>query len=285
MTTDRSPAVQEICRLLSDMAYYSPGIHSHSCYELYIHVRGDGVFQIGQEKIPVRKLEAFVILPGQLHGFAPGEPLYNYEGLELHLTDDLLRELGWRDFPLKEALESIAALPGQHFSLYQETWRNILPLATGVKDDSPDMHPLERQISFGCLSALLGILCFAGQLGAAPYVTRSTTAQSVLYVSSYLAQNFREDISLDDLAERFNHSKFHLTRRFTKAYGISPHQYLLKCRVNYAKRLILQGEPLSYAASASGFNDYSSFLRAFTRYAGATPSQWKAEFLALPPEP
>lgn len=282
---DQPSAVREICRHITDVAYYSPGVHMHPCCELYIHVRGDGVFQLGQERIPLRHLTAFIIRPDQPHGFEPDKPLLNYEGLELHLTDELLDELSWRDFSLRNALENMAAAPGQHVRINQEIWRNIHPLAAGVKDDAPDMHPLERQISFGCLSALLGILCFASLRGPVPYVTRSTTTQIILHVSDYLAQSFREDISLDELAARFSLSKYHLTRSFTKAFGMSPHQYLLNCRITYAKRLIRQGETFAYAAAASGFNDYSSFLRAFTRYAGVTPSRWKAEDAALPSEP
>ena len=41
-----------------------------------------------------------------------------------------------------------------------------------------------------------------------------------------------------------------------------------------------QGEAPSTVSQACGFNDYSSFLRAFTKYTGMSPAQWKKEHTA-----
>lgn len=276
MTNSPAPA-QELCRHTNSAVYHSSGLHCHDCYELFIHVRGASEFCIGQDRLPLLALEVFVIRPGQRHGFPAGETIHNYEALELHLTEELLTELGWRGYSLQQALERIADAPGQHIMLNQEAWRTIHPLAAGVKDDAPSLHPAERQISLGCLSTLLGIICYVGSLGIVPYLTRNTTSQTIRHVADHLAQFFTDDCSLSQLAEKFNMSKYHLSHSFTKAFGMSPHQYMLKCRITYAKRLIRQGEALSSIAAACGFNDYSTFLRTFSKQEGMTPSEWKEQ--------
>lgn len=78
-------------------------------------------------------------------------------------------------------------------------------------------------------------------------------------------------------------SASHLAHSFASVYGMSLHQYVLRCRITYARRLLQQGESPSAVSQACGFNDYSSFLRAFTRCTGLPPSRWKKANAALTP--
>lgn len=263
----------------------STGIHCHNAYELYIHIRGEHAIQLDDAVYPLQPMDMYVTSPGQPHGLVLQQPSAELEYLVVALTQDVLRELSFRDCSLQSALERIISRPNQYVPLTNEIWRNIAPLAAGVKEDAIIRHPAERQISMGCLSAMLGILCFTSELGHTAYVTRRNTRQVVHHVSNYILQNFAEDCSLAHLAEMFNISKYHLARSFTRAYGVSLHQYVLACRITYAKRLLQQGESPSDIAQACGFGDYTSFLRAFTKQAGCSPSQWRRELCPAPHAP
>ncbi len=85
-----------------------------------------------------------------------------------------------------------------------------------------------------------------------------------------------EDHSLDALSRRANLTPSHFCRVFKKATGTTPHQYVLKARLERAQQL-LGGSDMSIAAIADqlGFTSQSHFTRAFRHYAGQTPSGWR----------
>ena len=92
-------------------------------------------------------------------------------------------------------------------------------------------------------------------------------------VINYISENFTQNITLDELVERFFISKYHLCRSFTKATGLTVYQYITKKRLLYAKELVAEGKHIGEAASLSGFNTYSSFYRAYIKEYGVPPGQ------------
>jgi AraC-like DNA-binding protein len=80
---------------------------------------------------------------------------------------------------------------------------------------------------------------------------------------------------LDELAERLEVSKAHLSRVFTQQTGISPGKYVTRVRIEYAK-LLLQSEDVSitYVAEASGFANANYFAKVFRRETGMSPSEY-----------
>ena len=95
-------------------------------------------------------------------------------------------------------------------------------------------------------------------------------------IYDHITEHFAEDLSLASLAERFNYSEDHITRVFKSMYRITPYQYLLQCRVCYAKLLLSsEGMRVSEAAIACGFADTSTFYRAFVKLEGISPAQYR----------
>jgi AraC-like DNA-binding protein len=89
----------------------------------------------------------------------------------------------------------------------------------------------------------------------------------------YIKDSIDTNISLDDLAQNSNLSKYHFLRVFKNSIGITPHQYILTQRVQKGKELVLKGTRLSDIATAVGFSDQSHFIRSFKRIYGYKPSQ------------
>lgn len=118
---------------------------------------------------------------------------------------------------------------------------------------------------------VLNILCRAN----VAFAEKKSLAERIY---AYISENFALDVTLDSLAERFSYSKDHIIRVFKSVYKITPHQYLLQCRVCYAK-LLLSAERLSISEIAveCGFADTSSFHRAFLKLEGVSPAQYKAQ--------
>ncbi len=100
--------------------------------------------------------------------------------------------------------------------------------------------------------------------------------QAIRRVRDYLAAHLADKVSLDDLAETANLSRYHLLRVFKRATGVSPHSYHLQLRVAAARRLLRQGQAIAEVAQDTGFTDQSHFTNTFRQMLGATPGQYAA---------
>ena len=78
-------------------------------------------------------------------------------------------------------------------------------------------------------------------------------------------------VTLADLARASGLSRFQVVRGFSRAFGLTPHAYLVQRRIDLAHQLILKGAVLSEAAVASGFADQSHMTRHFVRRFGFPP--------------
>ena len=94
-------------------------------------------------------------------------------------------------------------------------------------------------------------------------------------ILSYVNQNFTTAIKLDALARQFGVSVSFLSHEFVKYTGRSVYDYVLYRRILLAKELISSSIPLNEVSFQCGFNDYSSFLRSFTKMAGMSPSAYR----------
>ena len=91
-------------------------------------------------------------------------------------------------------------------------------------------------------------------------------------VTDYINDYLERELSLKELAAIAQVSQYHFCRAFKQMTGFSPHQYLIRQRVERAKRLIQKGEmSLSAVAIACGFTHQSHLHRHFKRLTGVTP--------------
>jgi len=94
-------------------------------------------------------------------------------------------------------------------------------------------------------------------------------------VRDYLHARFRDDVSLNELAHVAGLGRHHLTRSFTRAYGIAPHRYLTQLRLAAARRQLQRGCAIAEVAAAVGFADQSHLHRRFRAAFGITPRQYQ----------
>ena len=92
--------------------------------------------------------------------------------------------------------------------------------------------------------------------------------QVIEYIEAYLDC----DLSLKELSNVVQMSPHYFSKLFKQSTGNTPHQYVIKCRIERAKYLIRQGElSLAEIATRVGFVDQSHLHRHFKRLVGVTP--------------
>ena len=114
--------------------------------------------------------------------------------------------------------------------------------------------------------------------GAAPGVFRGgLSGRRLRRVLSYIEENHEHDVTLEDLASEAAMSTFHFAREFKRATGTTPHQHLIKLRVERAKALLAESRlPLAEVGLRTGFSHQSHFTRLFRRLTGTTPQTYRS---------
>ena len=100
----------------------------------------------------------------------------------------------------------------------------------------------------------------------------TTIGQILMYIN----EHYRENLTLDHLANQFFMSKYHLSREFERLTGTTVHRYLIQKRLVMAKQMMRQGMSSTEVYQHCGFGDYSNFYRAFKAEYHITPKEFLA---------
>lgn len=187
-----------------------------------------------------------------------------------------------------------------YWMLYPDAglWRDILDDASGRAADPPFfadtlVHDPE------CAGRLLRLCETLADVAAAPLEVDAAVADTLLALAGrhgrsartgsggdpgpalcrirdLLHEGYAREIRLDDLAQEAGCSRFKISRAFAAAYGLPPHAYLTRRRLEAARRLLAQGEPAAEVAAAVGFADQSHLIRRFKASYGITPGEFRA---------
>jgi AraC-like DNA-binding protein len=149
-----------------------------------------------------------------------------------------------------------------------------LDVTTG-KIDLPD-----EELFFGIARHLLLsqelIRKNALQIKASRHSTRQELYARVNKARTMLDECFAEQIEMSALAASVALSEFHFYRTFRQVYGISPHQYQIKRRLEASKNKLEKGEgSVSEIALATGFADVQSFSKSFRKMFLVSPGNFK----------
>jgi AraC family transcriptional regulator len=113
--------------------------------------------------------------------------------------------------------------------------------------------------------------------GAMP-IRGGLSARKQKLVVDYIERHLAEEISLRALAGLANLSPYHFARAFSHSFGAPPHRYHMVRRMNRAQHLLLRSTlPVTQIGVRVGFREASSFTRAYRRYAGVTPSEFRRQ--------
>jgi AraC family L-rhamnose operon regulatory protein RhaS len=110
-----------------------------------------------------------------------------------------------------------------------------------------------------------------------PARTPSSIARMRAYVQD-LDQHFFEATNLDDAAARLGISRRRFTQLFRQVTGSSWLAHIRRLRIAHARRLLVQTtRTVLSIAFECGFEDLSTFYRAFKREVGSSPNQWRTD--------
>ena len=94
---------------------------------------------------------------------------------------------------------------------------------------------------------------------------------------SWLAEHYREQPSLDAVAQEAGLSTYHLQRLFTRYVGVSPKKYVQYLTLDHAKRVLDDSQSVLDAAFESGLSGPGRLHYLFVTHEALTPGEWKRD--------
>ena len=94
-------------------------------------------------------------------------------------------------------------------------------------------------------------------------------------ITAYVEDNLAEKITLKKIADQFHVSVSTVTQLFQKKTKTTFHHFVTCRRMEKARDLILQGLPLETVGRAIGYQDHSTFYRAFRQTFGFSPREYR----------
>lgn len=236
--------------------------HTHYCTEIFYVTEGNGQFQIEDKIYPVCAHDLIIVNPNVSHTELShnANPLaYIVLGLEdVELTSTEEKDTSFCIINLKEIKEIVRFYFDQ--------------IIKEMKETSPDSQVLCRNLTENLIIHLSRQADFAVTL--APIQKRNPRV--CITVRQYIDNHFKENITLDMLAELSHVSKYHMVHVFTEEYEISPINYLIYKRIEEGKKLLQTTDySLALIGRTLGFSSPSYFSQAFKKQVQCTPMEYR----------
>ncbi len=256
-----------------DYIYYSknPNInpHFHNYYEILLLEKGDAMYMVEGKNYDFSIGDIMLTNPRELHN-----PVFKssneYERSIISFKPGYIAEFITDSYNPLAALEKRRVgtnnkIPADVSKKY-ELKKKIKLIGEYANSDLPEKEIMIKSLLIQFLVDLNNIFTNENFI---------TYEGKIFEIIQYINANITNNITLDLLAKEFYLSKYYISHEFKNKIGITLTEYITRKRIYIAKELILSKVPVSQAAQSVGFNEYSSFYRAFTKILGMSPTDIK----------
>ena len=241
-------------------------LHYHDFYKIMMLIEGNGSYTIQGRRYELLPGDVVLVGRGFAHKteFLPGRI---YERIIFFISQDFLDKAG----TLQADLSGLFS--GREGHVLRPSPTAAAELFGLARECERELKSTEFGGDIAARGDLIRILISIGRTlyrEALPPVPKD---DKILQILRYVDEHLAEDVSVDDLADRFFISKFHMMRRFKAEVGVTIHQYQSEKRLLTAREMLRAGTGATDACFASGYRSYSAFARAYVKTFGVTPTE------------
>ncbi len=260
-----------------DSAPREVALHHHDFYEVYYFLSGSVSYNVETRSYRLSPGDLLLISPQELHQPVFSPENQEYERIVLWINSSFLQQFRDEEHTLSNCFDTtvpghtnLLRLDGANRELLHYLLQQLLQ-----EQEKPDFA--SELYSLSLLTQML-VLMNRTFLRSAQGAEPRGQADSVVYrVLSYINDHYNEDLSLDELANRFFISKYHLSREFGRVVGTSVYRYVIQKRLIMARQMMAMGVPTAQVYQQCGFGDYSNFYRAFKSEYQVSPRAYLEE--------
>lgn len=258
--------------------FYTVPLHWHPYMEIVYIKKGKGNVSLDFTTHYVESGDIVLILPGQIHGISQHE-YYSMEYENIIFSVDLFRSRNQdaldRDFfdPLLAGDFQIKNIYDKDDPLYPK-----LSACLNRVDTLCAETPLGYRLALkGCYFEFFYLIYSeAIRNGSEPSASRTRHLERIKQILSYIEQNYKEAISIPEIASFCGFSESHFMRFFKASTGMPFTAYLNDFRLTIAARLLVTTEEsVLSVAQECGFFNLSYFNRLFKKKYAVTPSRYR----------
>lgn len=272
-------------------------MHWHGEFELIHILQGRGEFICGSQKLEVGEGEMLLIPPNMLHATYPCREMkqasaeegteeceYGHlEGIEPLRYDALVFSpamlgVGSGDRSANECIRPIVKGNIRTNVCIRRDAAAYGGAKPAVERIFSCVHENSARADLLLKSELLRLIWILEENGDIVFVKSGMEGETeaIRPALEYMAQNFREDITVEQLAELVHLSKSHFMRCFRKAVGIGAIEHLTQLRIQAACEALSDSqEQIADIAFACGYSNLSNFNRQFLKRVGCSPKEYR----------
>ena len=248
-------------------------LHHHDFYEVYFFLSGNVQYNIESRSYLLTPGDVLLISPMELHQPMFGSEHREYERIVLWIDKRFLEGFNIQGQDLTACFDT--TVPG-HTNLLRPEGVARQYLTFLLENLMAEVASEDPYSEMAALSLLAQVLVSLNRLAkqSAGEENKSGPDATVYSVLGYINEHYSDNLTLDDLANKFFISKYHLSREFQRLVGTSVHRYMVQKRLVMAKQMLSEGKPSSEVYQQCGFGDYSNFYRAFKSEYQISPKEY-----------
>lgn len=237
-------------------------LHMHSCTEIFYVVGGTGQFQIETTTLPVNADDIVVVNPSVEHT----EISLNASPLEY-----IVIGVEGLSFVAQEDADNRFCIVN-----FRQERDRMLHYLRAMLAEMESKEPGYDLVCQDLLEVLIVQLMRHRDFLLDLDVGRVNASKECASILRYIDSHFKENLTLDFLAELGHVSKFHLVHSFSKQYGISPISYVTYRRIEESKHLLRDTNySMARITQILGFSSPSYFSQRFRRLEGVSPMDYR----------
>jgi AraC-like DNA-binding protein len=248
-------------------------MHIHDCYEIYFSISGGKQFLIDNRFYDIHPGDIFFINQYESHYLSQLDQAV-HERIILAIYPDFLKSLGSEATDLNHCFAHRGTEVSHRLHLSTEEQNKFRYFSHKLVHTSGFGADLEETALFMQLMVFLNRI-FGSKCESLPEERAASACHGqVDEILTYINQNIRSQLSIDELSSHFFLSSSYLCRIFKAATGTTINKYITAKRITVAKSLLGSGHSVTETCELCGFNDYSNFLKAFTKAVGLSPKKY-----------
>jgi AraC-like DNA-binding protein len=264
-------------------SHFDPNWHFHSEYQLFIVIQGTGTRFVGDHVSPFKKNDLVFTGPNLPHlwqsdpeYFATDKTFWT-EGIVVYFHENFIGQ----DFLHRNETYKIK-------QLFMKAQRGMEIFGETMEKAKTFMQELLQVEDFQRILTLLNLLNLLANsteynlLANEGYANllKEHESDRMNKVHAYVMKNFREKISLDDVAAIANMSPPSFSRYFKMHANKTFSDFLTEIRIGYSCKLLIEKKiSISEACYESGFNTLSNFNRQFKEVTHHSPLEYRKKYL------
>lgn len=245
-------------------------IHHHDFYEVYFFLGGKIDYRVEGRIYHLEPGDLLLINPTELHQPITKEDSHPYERIVLWINKTYLESFSTPDADLTRCFDTASPT---HTNLLRCTASQRSNVVVRLGELVRESYDTDFGSNLCAHSILIQFMVELNRLAlrASARQEQEESSPLVSQVLSYIGDHYNEDLSLDNLSQRFFVSKYHLSHEFGRIVGIGVYRYIMLKRLLIAKQLLSEGMSPGTVCVQCGFGDYANFYRAFKAQYGVNP--------------